>query len=127
MTGFDFNIIILFGFLLRVFKYFKDTYFPFNMVSEDGKKNVKKVIFSGIISLFIYWLSFYYHPAPEQMEGLDFIALLLVYFIIGWGADSLLLWLIETVIEGGKDTILKYFKIDRNKSPDINRMDGGQS
>lgn len=104
----QYNILILLGFAIRALKYWADGSYPFGFKAE-GWLNLKKYILNFVLVCFIYWLSFFYHIPIEQREGLIFIGVLLIYFVIGWGSESLMSFAIDTVQSFIKYLINKFF------------------
>jgi hypothetical protein len=91
-------IAIWIGFGLRLFKHNIDKDFPYDK-TEQGWKNIKSSIFSGLIVLVIFVLVWVI-KADDNINTSDIPGVLSlfgwfgVYIAIGWTPDSILMWII---------------------------------
>ena len=88
------------GFALRLYKHWLDEDYAFSLKSPDGKTNIKKSIFNGIVVAVFFTFALIVKADDnintDTVEGtLILVGWIVKYLFWGWSIDSVFLWLMD--------------------------------
>ena len=86
----EWNWLIFAGFILRIVWAFTDEQTTFNF-TPSGKRQIIKKIFSLLVVVLVWYISFYYHADDKYQDGFQLIMVFGVYITLGWAIDSIFL------------------------------------
>lgn len=86
----EWNILLLAGFILRIVWALADEQTPFNFTPE-GKRNIYKKVFSSLVIMLVWYISYFYHADDKYTDGYQLILVWGAYITIGWAIDSIFL------------------------------------
>ena len=87
----EWNFLILAGFALRIIYHITNEGYPYTFSTPEGKANIFKTVFSCIVTLLVYYLSFYYHTDDKYQDGWQLVLVWGTYLTMGWAVDSIFL------------------------------------
>lgn len=85
----EINLLIFVGYLLRVAYHYLNENYSFSWKTDEGKKNIKRSIFSGLISGLVTFLFFWVHSDDHPANELVFARICVTYLGLGWSISSI--------------------------------------